>query len=308
MASNKPDAMALERAADAGIETAVFERCDLRRPRRRATARSATGSRSAAPGLIVLAGYMELLSAPVRGALSRPDRQRPPRAAAVVSRVSTRSARRSTHGVKVTGVTVHFVDEGVDSGPIILQRAVAVPEDRDRDALEDGDPPRRARAPARGDPPDRRREGQFRRRPPARCAHARDWPRLESAAGADGHGVTANRGRGRGRSRSGRRAAPRAQGADLGLRQDRRRRLRRRPRHARGSRSSRPAGPPTRCARRGSRCARVEELTGSPEILDGRVKTLHPKLHAALLAVRDDPAHLETRSRRRGSRRSTSSA
>jgi phosphoribosylaminoimidazolecarboxamide formyltransferase / IMP cyclohydrolase len=38
----------------------------------------------------------------------------------------------------------------------------------------------------------------------------------------------------------------------------------------------------------------VEELTGSPEILDGRVKTLHPKLHAALLAVRDDPAHLET--------------
>jgi phosphoribosylaminoimidazolecarboxamide formyltransferase/IMP cyclohydrolase len=35
----------------------------------------------------------------------------------------------------------------------------------------------------------------------------------------------------------------------------------------------------------------VEELTGAPEILDGRVKTLHPRLHAALLAVRDDPAH-----------------
>jgi phosphoribosylglycinamide formyltransferase 1 len=30
------------------------------------------------------------------------------------------------HGVKVTGVTVHFVDEGVDSGPIILQEAVAL--------------------------------------------------------------------------------------------------------------------------------------------------------------------------------------
>ncbi|HYU61899.1 MAG TPA: bifunctional phosphoribosylaminoimidazolecarboxamide formyltransferase/IMP cyclohydrolase [Solirubrobacterales bacterium] len=38
----------------------------------------------------------------------------------------------------------------------------------------------------------------------------------------------------------------------------------------------------------------VEELTGSPEILDGRVKTLHPKLHAALLAVRDDPEHVRT--------------
>jgi phosphoribosylaminoimidazolecarboxamide formyltransferase/IMP cyclohydrolase len=38
----------------------------------------------------------------------------------------------------------------------------------------------------------------------------------------------------------------------------------------------------------------VEELTGQPEILDGRVKTLHPRLHAALLARRDDPAHMET--------------
>ncbi len=36
----------------------------------------------------------------------------------------------------------------------------------------------------------------------------------------------------------------------------------------------------------------VSEFTGSPEILDGRVKTLHPRLHAALLARRDDPEHL----------------
>jgi len=38
----------------------------------------------------------------------------------------------------------------------------------------------------------------------------------------------------------------------------------------------------------------VEELTGAPEILGGRVKTLHPRLHAALLAVRDDPEHAAT--------------
>src|SRR5436305_8879147 len=37
----------------------------------------------------------------------------------------------------------------------------------------------------------------------------------------------------------------------------------------------------------------VSELTGFPEIMDGRVKTLHPKLHAALLALRDLPSHLE---------------
>jgi len=38
----------------------------------------------------------------------------------------------------------------------------------------------------------------------------------------------------------------------------------------------------------------VSEFTGQEEILDGRVKTLHPRLHAALLARRDDPAHMAT--------------
>ena len=38
---------------------------------------------------------------------------------------------------RITGVTVHFVDEGVDSGPIVLQRPLPVPPDRDREALEE---------------------------------------------------------------------------------------------------------------------------------------------------------------------------
>jgi phosphoribosylaminoimidazolecarboxamide formyltransferase/IMP cyclohydrolase len=38
----------------------------------------------------------------------------------------------------------------------------------------------------------------------------------------------------------------------------------------------------------------VAEFTGQEEILDGRVKTLHPRLHAALLARRDDPSHMDT--------------
>ncbi len=38
----------------------------------------------------------------------------------------------------------------------------------------------------------------------------------------------------------------------------------------------------------------VSEFTGFPEMLDGRVKTLHPKVHAGILAVRDNPAHVET--------------
>jgi phosphoribosylaminoimidazolecarboxamide formyltransferase/IMP cyclohydrolase len=38
----------------------------------------------------------------------------------------------------------------------------------------------------------------------------------------------------------------------------------------------------------------VADHTGSPEILDGRVKTLHPRIHGGLLARRDDPAHMRT--------------
>jgi phosphoribosylglycinamide formyltransferase-1 len=41
------------------------------------------------------------------------------------------------YGVKVFGVTVHFVDEGVDSGPVILQRAVELPEARELGEVRD---------------------------------------------------------------------------------------------------------------------------------------------------------------------------
>src|SRR6187401_2970447 len=38
----------------------------------------------------------------------------------------------------------------------------------------------------------------------------------------------------------------------------------------------------------------VSELTGFPEMMDGRVKTLHPKVHGGLLAIRDDAAHAQS--------------
>lgn len=37
----------------------------------------------------------------------------------------------------------------------------------------------------------------------------------------------------------------------------------------------------------------ISDLTGFPEMMDGRVKTLHPKVHGALLALRDNPAHMK---------------
>jgi phosphoribosylaminoimidazolecarboxamide formyltransferase/IMP cyclohydrolase len=56
-----------------------------------------------------------------------------------------------------------------------------------------------------------------------------------------------------------------------------------------GSISSRPAAPPRRSARRPAGPRHLEHRL--PEMMDGRVKTLHPMVHGGLLAVRDDPAH-----------------
>jgi phosphoribosylglycinamide formyltransferase-1 len=132
--SDKPGAMALERAADAGIETATFpggEYAD--RPARD----SAIGDWIEGLGadLVVLAGYMQLLSPELVGRF--PNRIVNVHPALLPSFPGLDAIGQALdHGVRVTGVTVHFVDEGVDSGPIILQRAVAVPAARDRGELE----------------------------------------------------------------------------------------------------------------------------------------------------------------------------
>jgi phosphoribosylglycinamide formyltransferase 1 len=132
--SNKPDAMALRRASDAGIETGVFQRRDhADRVERDAALADWLAQRE--PDLIVLAGYMELLSEPFVGRFR--DRIVNVHPALLPSFPGLDAIGQALdHGVKVTGVTVHFVDEGVDSGPIVLQRAVDVPADRDRDSLE----------------------------------------------------------------------------------------------------------------------------------------------------------------------------
>ena len=76
------------------------------------------------------------------------------------------------YGVKVFGVTVHFVDEGVDSGPIIAQRALELPGATDADGGADGAAPARARAPVRRGPADRPRRRPVRpgQPPPGRRA------------------------------------------------------------------------------------------------------------------------------------------
>lgn len=128
--SDRPDAPALGRARAAGIPAAAFpssEHAD-RRARDLAIADwlAAHGARA-----VVLAGYMQLL-----------DPAFLPRFPQAVINVHPALlpafpgldavGQALAHGVQVYGVTVHFVDEGVDSGPIILQRSVELPGARTR--------------------------------------------------------------------------------------------------------------------------------------------------------------------------------
>lgn len=135
VASDKPGAGALERAAKAGIEAAVFTAADFDgRAERDAAIADWVESRSA--DLVVLAGYMQLLSpafvARFRGRIVNVHPALLPAFPGLDA-----IGQALEHGVRVTGVSVHFVDEGVDSGPIILQEAIPVPAAGDRAALEE---------------------------------------------------------------------------------------------------------------------------------------------------------------------------
>lgn len=134
VASNKPDAGALERAREAGIETGVFEGSEHPdRASRDAAIAEWLADRKV--DLIVLAGYMELLSEEFVGRFRNRIVNVHP---ALLPSFPGLDAigQALAHGVRVTGVTVHLVDEGVDSGPIVLQRAIQVPYTRDRAQLE----------------------------------------------------------------------------------------------------------------------------------------------------------------------------
>jgi len=133
--SDKPEAIALERAAAAGIETAIFPAADY--PNRAARdAAIADWLDARGVDLVVLAGYMQLLSPGfVERFRGRVVNVHPALLPSFPGLDAVGQALR--HGVRVTGVTVHLVDDGVDSGPIVLQRAVEVPSSRDRAELEE---------------------------------------------------------------------------------------------------------------------------------------------------------------------------
>lgn len=128
VASSKPAAKALERAEAAGVETAVFEAS--RRDDRERRDREMTGwLRGREVDLVVLAGFMELLSRAFLEAF--PQRVVNVHPSLLPAFPGPRPIEdQLAYGAKVGGVTVHFVDAGVDSGPVILQEPVKLPYTR----------------------------------------------------------------------------------------------------------------------------------------------------------------------------------
>jgi phosphoribosylglycinamide formyltransferase-1 len=133
VASDNPVAPALERATARDVATGVFERSaySAREARDLAMADwlSGRGAR-----LVVLAGYMALLSPAF---LERfPGAVINVHPSLLPSFPGLHAIEQALdYGVKVFGVTVHFVDEGCDSGPVILQRSLELPQARDPDEV-----------------------------------------------------------------------------------------------------------------------------------------------------------------------------
>ncbi|MFV1963386.1 MAG: phosphoribosylglycinamide formyltransferase, partial [Acidimicrobiia bacterium] len=125
--SDKPAASALVRATNAGIETAVVRWRDYPDRDGFSSAIADLVEESGAKG-VVLAGFMRVLSSPFIDRF--PNRILNIHPSLLPSFPGANAVHDALeHGVKVTGVTAHFVDEKVDHGPVIAQRSVPVESD-----------------------------------------------------------------------------------------------------------------------------------------------------------------------------------
>jgi phosphoribosylglycinamide formyltransferase-1 len=133
VASDKPGAGALDRAHRAGVETRVFA-ADAFPGRAARDAAMADWLDARGVELVVLAGYMALLD---RAFIARfRDRILNVHPSLLPAFPGVRAMEQALeYGVKVFGVTVHFVDEGVDTGAIVLQAAVDLPQATDPAAV-----------------------------------------------------------------------------------------------------------------------------------------------------------------------------
>ncbi len=125
--SNRPDALGLEHARERGVRALAIPH---RQFTERAQHEEAVLEVLRAEGVewVCLAGYLRLLSAGFVGALGGRITNVHP---SLLPSFPGLDAQQQAldHGVRVTGCTVHLVDPGLDSGPIVLQRAVPVQDD-----------------------------------------------------------------------------------------------------------------------------------------------------------------------------------
>lgn len=124
--SDEEKAFALERARKAGIETVTLDKKDFK-TREDFDREIVKHLKKNNVELVVLAGFMRLLSPYFVKEYSNRIMNIHP--ALLPSFKGTQGVKDALdHGAKVTGVTVHFVDEHLDNGPIILQKAVEIKE------------------------------------------------------------------------------------------------------------------------------------------------------------------------------------
>ena len=124
--SDNPEAKALERARGAQVPARAFPLDEFAGDRAGREAAMADWLAEAGVELVVLAGYMQLVGPAFLGRF--PDRVINVHPALLPAFPGLHAIEQAlAHGVKVFGVTVHFVDEGIDTGRIIAQRAVELP-------------------------------------------------------------------------------------------------------------------------------------------------------------------------------------
>ncbi|HUH78492.1 MAG TPA: phosphoribosylglycinamide formyltransferase [Methanoregula sp.] len=135
LVTDNPEAYAIARARQHGIPVTVV---DYRKfPSREAYEQALLAAmRDARPDLVVLAGYMRILGKEIAAAFAGKMMNIHP--ALLPSFPGLHAQRQALlHGAKISGCTVHFVDDCLDGGPIILQRCVPVLESDDEDTLAD---------------------------------------------------------------------------------------------------------------------------------------------------------------------------
>jgi phosphoribosylglycinamide formyltransferase-1 len=124
--SSRLGVTALDRAEAAGVPARVFARADYADREARDEA-MADWLAARSVRLVVLAGYMELLGEPFLARFGGAVLNVHPSLLPAFPGIGA-VEQALAYGVKVFGVTVHFVDAGVDTGPIVLQRAIELPD------------------------------------------------------------------------------------------------------------------------------------------------------------------------------------